>query len=72
MIFILLTDDEDIIVLSDTEALDVINCREVCSPLDVTLAGINDVELSPLLATTVCAELSSLLNAALVDIPDNE
>ena len=72
MIFILLMDDVDIIVLSDTEALDIINCREVCSPLDVTLAGINDVELSPLLATTVCAELSSLLNTALVDVPDNE
>ena len=74
MIFILLTDDEDIIVLSVTEALGVINGGEICSLFNPTLVGTTDVELTSLLVTsiveaTVCAELSSLLSITLVDVP---
>ena len=74
MIFILLMDDEDIIVLSVTEALDVINGGEICSLFNPALVGMTDVELTSLLVTsiaeaTVCAELSSLLSITLVDVP---
>ena len=66
VIFILLTDDVDI-ELSDTET----------SIVSFALVGTTDVELtSPLVSSVaearVCAELSSLLNTALVDVPDNE
>ena len=66
MIFILLTDDADI-ELSDSET----------STVNVALVGTTDVELISLFVSlvaeaTVCAELSSLLNTALVDVPDNE
>ena len=66
MIFILVTDDAYVdIKFSDTETS------------TVTLVGTTDVELSSLLATataevTVCAEFSSLLDIALVDVPDND
>ena len=74
MIFILLMDDEDIIVLSVTEALGVINGGEICSLFNPALVGTTDVELTSLLVTsiaeaTVCAELSSLLSITLVDVP---
>ena len=78
MILTLLMDDVDINILSATEALAVINCREVCLLLGVVvLVGTTDVELSSLFDTliaevTVCAEFSSLLDIMLLDVPDNE
>ena len=75
-ICILLTDRLSVdinVLLSNTEPLAVINGREVGLLLNVALVGTTDVELSSLLATsiaevTVCAEFSSLLDIALVDV----